>query len=309
MCWIADRWGQCGLHGPARHREWVPHDEGTLWPTRCPGFHGGTARPRTLTRQRGMTVVHALAFLRTRNQFRHKAPYVLFVFFIPGSRGMLGGIAFHCSLFYCGGSNTASVAWSVPNYPGPSASCTTCFLPLSDSSFASYVETTTRRWPVPRGALRGAVFPAKVTADFFCAGDVFLFFPSQTALTNEDNRGGGSAGFLKQHRPFPRAGQFIVCFRLDPQGSGVGGPINVSPAAFCLGFVSVSRIPSNSPWSESGKISRLMRRACLSYGKSPSRLVCFSSYVLWVPLTIWYMDFLEFPTAQTAGQVMSRCPA
>ena len=99
-------------------RGWVPHDEGTLGQSAERVLNGELPHRDFDDYTGGLTFVHALAF-REFGITSASMRIVLFVFFVPWVPAVFYVASRFGSPYSAGAVTLLSVAWSVPNYPGP----------------------------------------------------------------------------------------------------------------------------------------------------------------------------------------------
>jgi hypothetical protein len=212
---------------------------------------------------------------------------VLFVFFISWVPAVFYVASRFTAAYSAGAVTLLSVAWSVPNYPGPMPSWYNLFFAtFGTAALLRYVETTTRRWLFLAGLCAGLSFLAKVTAAYFVAGTLLFFIFREQAITNEENRRRMERARFYSTTIFLGLAVFIVLLSvMIRKVPGVGGLIYFVLPPFALVVLLASR-----------EFAGIAGCACLSVWESRSRCLYFWFRMYFrVPSTIWYMDFLQFP--------------
>ena len=168
-------------------RGWVPHDEGTLGLSAERILNGELPHRDFDDYTGGLTFVHALAFLElgiSSGSMR----IVLFMFFVPWVPAVFYVASRFCSAYSAGAVTLLTVAWSVPNYPGPMPSWYNLFFATFGTAvLLRYVEAGTRGWLFVAGLCAGLSFLAKITAAYFVAAALLFFIFREQVTTSLQN--------------------------------------------------------------------------------------------------------------------------
>jgi hypothetical protein len=247
-------------------REWVPHDEGALGLSAERVLHGELPHRDFDDYTGGLTFVHALAF-RELGINSGTMRIVLFVFFISWVPAVFYVASRFTAAYSAGAVTLLSVAWSVPNYPGPMPSWYNLFFAtFGTAALLRYVETTTRRWLFLAGLCAGLSFLAKVTAAYFVAGTLLFFIFREQAITNEENRRRMERARFYSTTIFLGLAVFIVLLSvMIRKVPGVGGLIYFVLPPFALVVLLASREFAGIAGQNRERFLRLMRM-CLPFG-------------------------------------------
>jgi hypothetical protein len=216
-------------------RGWVPHDEGTLGLSAERTLNGGLPHRDFDDYTGGLTFLHALAF-RELGVSSGSMRIVLFTFFIPWVPIVFYAATRFCSAYSAGAVTLLSVAWSVPNYPGPMPSWYNLFFAtFGVAALLRYVEVGTRRWLFLAGVCAGLSFLAKITAAYFVAGALLFFiFREQAIASVQNQQSPGRARFYCATVTLGLAIFLALLFSMIHKIPGVSGLIYFVLPAFSL---------------------------------------------------------------------------
>ena len=215
---------------------WVPHDEGTLGLS-AERVLGGELPHRDFDDYTGgLTFVHAMAF-RAFGVDSGSMRIVLFAFFIPWVPVVFYVASRFCSAYSAGAVTLLSVAWSVPNYPGPLPSWYNLFFAtFGVAALLRYLEKGMRGWIFVAGLCAGLSFLAKVTGAYFVAGTLLFFvFREQTITRGQNRRQSVGARLYSVTVAFWLGVFLMLLFRMIYQVPGIRGLIFfVLPSCFLV---------------------------------------------------------------------------
>jgi len=169
-------------------RGWVPHDEGTLGQSAERVLNGELPHRDFDDYTGGLTFLHALAF-REFGINSASMRIVLFAFFAIWVPAVFYIASHFVSAYSAGAVTLLTVAWSVPNYPGPMPSWYNLFFAtFGTAALLRYLNVGSRIWLFVAGICGGLSILAKTPGAYFVAGALLFFIFREQSITNEENR-------------------------------------------------------------------------------------------------------------------------